>query len=196
MAHINALGAGFYSDLSVGIKATDYAISDFPTTNANAWAALFASEIAYNGTGNTGTFIRIKNVREFPAIGTPANIVQVPTYGSKTTSQIQGQADAPTLEITMNFIAEDWQTGNTLGDLVGNGKVYPFRFALLNAQPSNANAALVYASTAGGLGSVRNSVWYWYGKIEALQVNPQLTDANTATLTLSAQSEFRGAFTL
>jgi hypothetical protein len=196
MAHISSLGAGLYSTLSVGLKTTDWAVSDFPTTNAATWNAFFATEIGSNGTAAANSFIRIQNIREFPALGTPANIVQVPSYGQKTTSQIQGQADAPTLEIQLNFIGSDWASDTTLGALVGNGKVYPFRFALLNAVPTNTNTQIQYASTATGVGSVQNSMWYWYGKLEALQVNPQLTDANTATLTLSAQGEFRGAFTI
>jgi hypothetical protein len=73
---------------------------------------------------------------------------------------------------------------------VGNGKQYLFRFTLLNAQPTS------YATTAGGMGTVGNSQWYWQGKMESLLVNPQLTDANTATLTISVQSDFYGAYTI
>jgi len=52
-------------------------------------------------------------------------------------------------------------------------------------------------SVVGGVaGSNNNSQWYWQGKVEALLINPQLTDANTATLTISVQSEFYGAFTV
>ena len=49
---------------------------------------------------------------------------------------------------------------------------------------------------AASMGTVQNSQYYWYGKVEALQVNPQLTDSNTATITLSLQSDFFGAYTI
>ena len=46
----------------------------------------------------------VTNLREFPSVGTPANIVNVPQYGQSISSQISGQADAPTLEFTLNYI--------------------------------------------------------------------------------------------
>ena len=141
--------------------------------------------------------MRIKNVREFPAMGTPPNVVNVPVYGSATSQQIQGQADAPSMEITLNYVAADWakEASNILGSMVGDGNQYVFRFSLLNAEPTGAGATK-YASTAAGLGTVQNSQYYWIGKLEALQVTPQLTDANTATITLTIQSDFFGAYTV
>jgi hypothetical protein len=197
MTHISSIGAGLYSDLSVCREV----VSALPANEA-AWKALFATELA-NGaavTAATGEFTRIKNVREFPSMGTPPNIVNVPVYGSKTSQQIQGQADAPTMEITINYVGTDWQDApNYLGSLVGDGNQYAFRFTLLNSEPDG------YASTSADLGTAlggtagspacQNSQYYWLGKIEAMQINPQLTDANTMTLTLSVQSEFYGAYT-
>jgi hypothetical protein len=43
---------------------------------------------------------------------------------------------------------------------------------------------------------VQNSQYYWVGKLEALQVTPGLTDATTATITITMQSEFFGAYTI
>jgi hypothetical protein len=197
MAHITSLGAGMFSDLAFSIDSEGLVLPASPDTVTN-WAAQFATEVAVGTapSATVGEFYRIKNVREFPALGTPPNIVNVPVYGQKTSSQIQGQADAPTLEIQLNLIAADWQkAANYLGNFVGNGKTYYFRFALLNTDSTGSTAATKYASVAGGLGTVDNSQWYWLGKIEAFVVQPQLTDANTATLTLSAQSDFYGAFT-
>lgn len=191
MAHISSIGAGLFSDLSVH----NYATTDF--SNATLWDSdaefkvLFATE---TDTPGATTFSRISSVREFPSMGTPPNIVQVPMYGQKTSSQIQGQADAPTMEVTLNFVPSKWASGTVLGDMVGDGKVKAFRFALLNSEPTPTDNTK-YASTVGGLGTVQNSVYYWLGKIEALLVNPQLTDANTATLTISIQSKVYGAYT-
>lgn len=199
MAHINSIGAGMYSDLAVATPQTDFTATSLAALDTSAeFMALFASEInTVGGTKAAGTFVRLKNVREFPAMGTPPNVVNVPVYGSATSQQIQGQADAPSMEITLNYIAADWakEAGNILGNMVGDGKQYVFRFALLNSEPT-ASGDTKYASTSAGLGTVQNSQYFWVGKLEALQVTPQLTDANTATVTLTIQSDFYGAYTV
>ena len=200
MAHLSSIGAGLFTDLSV-------AMPNSPPTFANLdtdaeFHALFASMIESNsGTGETvtpgtkaaNTFVRIKNVREFPAMGTPPNIVNVPVYGQKSSQQVQGQSDSPNMEVTVNFVAKDWCSGSLLGNAIGDGNQYVFRFALLNSQPGS-----TYNSTAGasGLGAVQNTVYYFIGKLEAMVVNPQLTDANTATITISIQSAIFGAYTV
>jgi hypothetical protein len=80
--------------------------------------------------------------------------------------------------------------------MVGDGKQYCFRFTLMNSQPTGGTTATKYSSTAPGLGTVQNSQYYWIGKMDALQVTPQLTDANTATVTITIQSAFYGAYTI
>ena len=195
MSHINSIGASVFSDLSIALPTTqpDMASLDTPAE----FQALFAKEIsAVGGTKDVGTFVRVKNVREFPAMGTPPNVVNVPTYGQKTSQQVQGQSDAPNMEITINFVASEWakDVGNLLGTLVGDGNQYAFRFSLLNSEPTGSGATK-YASTSAGLGTVQNSQFFWVGKVEALQVNPQLTDATTATITLTLQSAMFGAYT-
>jgi hypothetical protein len=195
MAHIASIGAGLFSDLAVAMPTTQPTFSTLDT--AAEFQALFATEIeSAGGTKAANTFVRIKNVREFPAMGTPSNIVNVPVYGSKTSRQIQGQADSPSLEITLNFIGTDWakEAGNLLGNAVNDGNQYVFRFTLMNTEPTG-SAATKYASTTAGLGTVANSQWYWVGRLDALLITPQLTDANTATLTLTMQSDFYGAYT-
>lgn len=187
MAHIASIGAGLYSDLS-------FAREEDPTLPASeaAWQGMFTAETAVGDAPTTNDYTRIINVREFPAMGTPPNIVNVPVYGSKTSQQIQGQADAPTMEISLNYVGTDWQdAANYLGVLVGDGIQYAFRFTLLNSEPANYNSV----ETTGMGATASNSQYYWLGKFEALQVTPQLSDANTATLTLSVQSEFYGAYT-
>jgi hypothetical protein len=101
------------------------------------------------------------------------------------------------MEITINYIPSVWAKGTVLGNLVGDGLIHAFRFSLLNSKPNG------YSSTPSatlGLGGATaaptgNSQYFWLGKIEALLVNPQLTDATTATLTISVQSDMYGAFT-
>ncbi len=194
MAHLASISAGTFSDLSFSIDTLPGTVP----SNATGWQALFATEVAVGaaGTASAGEFRRIKNVREFPSLGTPANIVNVPVYGQKTSSQVQGQADAPTIEITLNYYPTEWQNAATyLGELVGKTTQYAFRFSLMGEAPT-ATGATQYASTVGGLGTVPNSQWYFIGRIEALLINPQLTDATTATLTLSTQTDFFGSYTI
>jgi hypothetical protein len=187
MAHISSIGAGMFSDLAV--VTAEY--TGGGGTNSSDFFALFDNSPA-------SEYARIKNVREFPAMGTPPNIVNVPTYGQATSQQVQGQSDAPSMEITVNYVAADWASGTVLGNLVGDGKQHVFRFALLNSKPTGTDPSdlVNYASSLGGLGTVQNSQYFWVGKIEAMQVTPQLTDANTATITISVQSAFYGAFTV
>lgn len=193
MSHISSIGAGMFSDLSVAVDATEIATAIATPNEANL-KACFATELA-NGsapTATAGEFIRMPDVREFPAMGTPPNVVNVPVYGQATSQQIQGQADAPSMEIQVNYIGTDWQdTTDFLGAMVGDGTQRVFRFSLLNSDPSGSG----FASLPGEIGSVENSQYFWVGKIEALQVTPNLTDANTATITITVQSDFYGAFT-
>lgn len=196
MAHINSIGAGMFSDMSICVDDTEGATAIANPTEPNL-KLCFANAVdpGASATAVTGAFRRITDVREFPSMGTPPNIVNVPVYGQATSQQIQGQADSPSIELTVNYIGTDWaDEANQLGQLVGDGNQYVFRFTLMNSEPT-ATDATKYASTAGGVGTVQNSQYYWIGKIEAIQVNPQLTDANTATITISVQSDFFGAYT-
>jgi hypothetical protein len=180
MAHITSIGAGIFSAMALNTtEITDLSTVDDLTKLTGKFTS-------------AASFTEIKNVREFPQIGTPANIVNVPVYGQKTSSQIQGQSDSPNLELTLNYIPNEWAPGSALGALVGNGKIYAFQFSMLNAKP----VALNTTPGANGLGSVNNSNFYFVGKIEALLVSPQLTDANQATLTLSSQGGFFGPGTV
>lgn len=189
MAHISSIGAGLFSDLSVCVGSVLT-----PTTHTAAdFAALFtAIDTTPIATPVSGGFTRILNVREFPAMGTPPNIVKVPTYGQRQSQTIQGQSDAPQLELTLNFVPVDWDKTTGLGALVGDGIARAFRFSLLNADPG---ASATWASSKAGYGNKDHTVFYWIGKLEALLVKPALADSNTATLTLSIQSDFYGAFT-
>jgi hypothetical protein len=196
MTHIASIGAGLYSDLSVADgTGEDWSLEANYDTEAELKDA-FTDEIAsQGGTPGAGTYVRITNVREFPSMGTPPNIVNVPVYGQATSQQIQGQADAPSIELTLNYVAADWADGTELGDMVGDGILHLFRFTLLNAEPTT-NYDSDSVGGAAGLGTKENSIYFWVGKIEALQVNPQLTDSNTATVTVSIQSDFFGAYTV
>ena len=271
MAHIPSIGAGVFSDFTVASPAVDLTNAELAAlTTSVAWQKLFASEITTGIVGvANGGYVRVENVREFPSIGAPSNIVNVAQFGSKASKQINGQADAPTVEITINFIATEWDTlTSRIALFLNDGKYHAFRFALLNSQPFDygvgsvatvpagkipttagtyaAGAPIPFTSgdtalfnvgqrmataasataatkigritavttlsvtldtaytvpptpvalvTLSGIAEVSNSQWFFYGKIEALLINPQLTDANTATLTISVASDFFGPYT-
>jgi hypothetical protein len=159
-----------------------------------------------NLKGNFATaadFEEIKNIRDMPSFGTPANIVKVPVYGQAQTQSIGAQSDAPDLELTINYVASDWAkvnasfaTTGTIGDAVGDGIAKVFQFALLPARAPN-----LTTSTTTGVGGttalpVPNALIYFVGKIESLLVNPARDDASTATVALSIQSDFYGPFTV
>jgi len=188
MAHITSIGAGIYSDLSFSVDETAAKATAIATPNYTNLALLFSSLQTVGATTETaGCYKRIENVREFPSMGTPPNIVNVPTFGFKTSKQVQGQADAPSFEVTLNYVPSDWiTTANYLGYYITLGRQMMFRFTLLNGVPT------AYGSNAF---VTQNSQYFWLGKMEALQISPQLTDANQATLTISIQSDFYGAFT-
>jgi len=201
MSHINSIGAAMFSDLSVatGVVTANVAVAatapTLPgdTTSITGFAALFADETAVAAGG----FRRMTNVRDYPAIGTPANIVNVPKYGSKTSQTIQGQADAPSLEVTINYIPADWAkgpTGTVLGNMIGDGQSRVWRFTLALTDSLGVGATK-YSSTPAGIGTIPNSQFFFYGKIESLLVTPSLTDSTQATIAFSLQSEFFGAYT-
>lgn len=196
MAHITSIGAGMFSGLAIATPAAAMTAAQLAELDTySEFAALFATEIkSQGGVPAAGAFCDVANVREFPPLGTPPNVVNVPNYGSATSQQIQGQADPSSMELTLNYIPSDWATGTVLGGKLGNGIVQVFRFSLLNADPTGSGPTKL-ASLPAGLGTVENSQWFFLGKLEALQVNPQLTDANQATVTVTLQSRFFGAYT-
>jgi len=185
MAHISSLSAGIYTYLDIHtIVPLD------ETTTAAEYAALFVgsvpgtADVADGDVSGVPEHYRIPSVREFPSIGTPANIVNVPVYGQPTSSQVQGQADAPNLEITINYVPAD---SIELSLLIG--KSVTFRFLMTDS-------ACTPDESASATLDKNNTEFYFKGKVEALLVNPALTDATTANLTLSIQSDFIGPATI
>lgn len=185
MAHLNNLQAGIYTYLDL---STDAVATSVDTTAE--YAALFvgpSTDTVDSGDGQvTGVanHKRVPSVREFPSIGTPANIVNVPVYGQKTSSQIQGQSDAPSLEVTINYVADDMTDFHAL-----IGKEIAFRFMMVDSSCTHGQAA------NSALSGKTNTAFFWKGKIEAILINPSLTDQTTATMTLSAQTDFFGPYT-
>jgi hypothetical protein len=112
MAHIDNIGASIYTRI-------DYVPGNISTadraTPANL-AGKFEATAAADGSAATteAAVVAIEGIREFPSLGTPSNIVNVPQYGQSISSQIQGQADAPSLEFTFNYIPTNHAALDTL----------------------------------------------------------------------------------
>ena len=179
MSHIASITAGIYTSIAFNPTAvTSVAAAD----TATELVALFAAAPT-----------QIANVREFPELGTPANIVNVPVYGQKTSVQVQGQADAPTMEFTLNYVPADTVA---LQALVGNGQLYAFQVAMCSQAP--ANLQQVAMTGIGGVVNAiptNNTVFNFLGKFESFLVTPSLSDSIQAKLTLSMQTQLFGPFT-
>ena len=208
MAHLSSIGAAIFTDLAVAYAANTGGVATataYPT-DSTGLQALFVTATSNN------KYFRLNNVREFPPIGAQPNIVNVPVFGQKQSQTVGAQSDAPTLEVTINYVAADWVKGavastwttgdpaikgSELANMVGDGVKRVWRLALLNAAPTAVSTASLnaYDSVAAGLGTVPNTQFFWHGKLESMLITPSLSDATTATLSFSIQSDFYGAFT-
>jgi len=210
MAHLSSISAAIFTDLAVAYASNTGGVATataFPT-DSTGLQALFVT------TTSNNKYFRVLNVREFPAFGQQPNIVNVPVFGQKQSQSVGGQSDAPTMEVTINYVASDWVKGTTastwttgdltvrgseLANMVGDGIKRVWRIALMAAAPVATSSASLnaYDSIATGLGanSNQNTQFFFHGKLESMQITPSLTDATTATLSFSMQSDLYGAFT-
>jgi hypothetical protein len=177
MAFSTTPGASRFTRMAVYTGSTDLDTID---TEAEFKAA-FASAT---------NFVEIKNIREFPALGVPPNIVNVPVYGRATSLQIQGQSDAPNFELSLNYVGTQFAAGSTLGNMVNSGVQRLFLVSVSDEETGSMEV------TTGGLGSKPNALFFFFGKIEAKLVTPSLTDATIETITISVQRGPFGAYTI
>jgi|TARA_R110000803_G_C11984903_1_gene321190 hypothetical protein len=162
MALITNIGAGIFTSLK--FKAD----SNFTLpTNDTTHQAFIAGSGDFNGS------TEITNAREFPSFGKPANIVNVPNYGQSISSQIQGQADAPTMEFTVNYVPS---VHGAIQALVQDGNTYVYQIDVKNAETGD------------------NAAFYVKGQFASFEVSPNLTDSNQATITMSTQGDYVGPF--
>ena len=177
MALISNIGAGIFTTLSFE-ESTSNLVTAFDAIVAATTAADKQTAYAVSSTGlkdEFGTGTEVKNVREFPAFGAPANIVNVPVYGQSVSSQISGQSDAPTLEFTLNYVPGEAGT-IALEGAVADGKTYFFKINLKNSEASTSD----------------NAAFFVQGSLASFTVSPNLTDSNQATLTLTTTSDYIG----
>ena len=162
MALISNIGAGIFTTLKYIADAN----TTLPTNDTE--------HQTFVGTGGDfETPTAVTNIREFPSFGKPANIVNVPVYGSAVSSQVQGQADAPSLEFTLNYVPGDH---SALQALVQNGSTYVFQIDVKNSATGD------------------NAAFYVKGQVASFEVAPNLTDSTTATLTIATEGDYVGPF--
>ena len=187
MAHINNIGASIYTRI-------DYVPGSLTTDNRANPAQLIGKFESSAPTDTTAAAlvstagevpVAIEGIREFPSLGTPSNIVNVPQYGQSISSQIQGQADAPSLEFTFNYIPTNHFT---LDALRKSGQNLVFRVRLSNTEDGG-----VQATPAANSDTEYEDI-YFQGTIASFEIVPALTDATQANLALTIDGDFEGPF--
>ena len=173
MAHIDSLTAVKYTTLWYSTDDTDRdALND---TDGSDWSGLFTSSNSFP----------VGNIREFPSLGTPANIVNVPVYGQSVSSQVGGQADAPTLEFTLNYVPTNHAA---VDDLRRNSTAVYWRVRMTDADAGGLDSADAPLSDLG------YADIYFRGTVQSFEITPSLSDAMQATFSVSIDGDFAGPF--
>ncbi len=170
MPHISNISASIFSDLRY-VKAA-LASGTVPT---------YTNLEALRGPSSAAP-VAIPNIRDFPAFGTPANVVNVPVYGQTVSQQIQGQSDPSDLTFNLNYVPS---LHEGLHGLVKNDSD-PYTF-LLRLAPK----ALPAAPDADDV----LSMFSFQASFASFEVTPSLSDSTQASLTLTLSSDFSGPFT-
>ena len=152
---------------------------------ASTWTNFNTTDLF--GTTSASEVTAVPHVREFPSLGTPANIVNVPVYGSTTSTQIQGQADLPSFEFTLNYVPEDHRA---LQAAIGVTTNQLFRLRLTNGNNVPANG--VQSTYTAVTNLAQHSDFYFLGYVASFEVTPSLSDAMQATMSLAVQSAIVG----
>jgi hypothetical protein len=193
MPHISSIGAGMYTSLTflnlpvVEGTGTENAVNkgDTPVD----WIALFETAgtpwVAGDDTVNFG------RIREFPNLGIPANIVNVPQYGQAVSSQISGQSDAPSMDFTFNYVPTEHSFIDAMRQ---GGEQYLFRVRLANAKQSVTDTGVNVPSLdlAGQL--TEASDFFFFGSVASFEIVPNLTDSNQLNTTLTIDGEMQGPY--
>ena len=178
MAHISSLGNSIFTSLHY--SAADR--TGFDAEKPLDWRGLFVvnAAAAVGDTADDVSAIEVGNVREFPSFGTPSNIVNVPVYGQGTSSQVQGQSDAPSLEFTLNYIPTEHAKLDALR-LAGTEVAWRIRIA---------------DSKSAAVGTDTNAYedFFFLGKVASFEITPSLSDSTQATMALTISGEFYGPF--
>jgi hypothetical protein len=187
MAHIQSIGASKFTTL-------DYVPATVAEATASSSAAtlhgLFCTAVPTSGSVEVpeAAVVHVGNVREFPSIGTPANVVNVPVYGQATSSQVSGQSDAPSLEFSLNYVPADHAALDTLRK---SSTRLAFRVRICDADLTTDSDSIITAEDTDSFAD-----FIFFGTIASFEITPGLTDAMQASMTLTVDGDFSGPFSL
>lgn len=190
MAHITSIGASKFTTLDyVENSANDAnsAAADLHGLFCGNSATILATDVQTDETIDSGVS-HVGNIREFPSLGTPANIVNVPVYGQSTSSQVSGQSDAPSLEFTVNYVPSAHASLDVLRK--ANTRLC-FRVRITDADITTDAAGVV---TADQLDKFAD--FYFFGTIASFEITPSLSDSLQATIAVTIEGDFSGPFSL
>jgi hypothetical protein len=221
MPNITAIGAGLYTSLAyielpvvegTGSSGVNVGRADVGSN----WALEFedrtdsspgeGNNVAWSGEEFGRAFGRI---REFPNLGIPANIVNVPQYGQPSSSQVVGQSDPPNLDFTFNYVPAQHYF---IDDLRASGEARCFRVRLSNGEliksvgsggtndsggSDHANSVpdvvLPYEVEVSSNADMREfSDFYFFGSVASFEIVPALTDANQLNVSLTIDGQLSG----
>ena len=204
MPNISSIGAGIYTSLAyVNLPVVDGA-GDASNVGRGAtvdtWAGFFETrgstgglsdgdQVSWSVGASAAAFGRI---REFPNLGIPANVVNVPQYGQGASSQIAGQSDAPSLDFTFNYVPTEHAFISTLRE---SGESKLFRIRLSNAQQAEDTSGVIlpYEVVDGSGSDMREfSDFFLFGSVASFEIVPNLTDSNQLNVTLTIDGEMKG----
>jgi len=194
MPHISSIGAGMYTSLTflnspveegTGSTAGTVYKGDTPVE----WIDMFET----SGTPWTaGTdAVNFGRIREFPNLGIPANIVNVPQYGQAVSSQIAGQSDAPSMDFTFNYVPTEHAFIDAMRQ---GGEQYLFRVRLANAKQEVTDTGVNVPSLDADGNVTEASDFFFFGSVASFEIVPNLTDSNQLNVTLTIDGEMEGPY--
>ena len=196
--HISSLSAGKFTQL-------DYAASGLvrDTSAIDEVLSLFVSGVtkaaADDAQVNTGTetsktsVTHIGDIREFPSLGVPANIVNVPVYGQSTSSQVSGQSDPTSLEFTLNYVPT---IHSSLESLRKTSALVCFRVRITDSKLVAVKGDVTNVDVTQAKSTDIFDDFYFFGKVASFEVTTGLTDALQATMSLTIEGDFIGPVSL
>ena len=196
MPNITSIGAGMYTSLAYvdlpvveGSGSANTTIGQGDTVTE--WAPEFETGDAANGFTAATAARNIGRIREFPNLGIPANIVNVPQYGQAVSSQIAGQSDAPSMDFTFNYVPTEHSFIDAMRQ---GGEQYLFRVRLANAKQDVTDSGVNVPSVDSDGNVTEASDFFFFGSVASFEIVPNLTDSNQLNVTLTIDGEMQGPY--
>ena len=180
MAHINSRGAAIFSDFQYSNNAASYTPTQYNAAFATGTLAGFETTLLPlqdDSGGTDAVFTDIPNLSSLPAnIGVPPSITSEGEFGVNNAPQIRTQGESPTLEFGIRFIPSEHEA---LEALVNDGIVRLFRIRFFLSEIPDAIVA-----------DTRHSNKYWLGQVAGFTATGSFSAGSTATLTVTAETDF------